>query len=272
MTLDASTITVAPFVDMTVRLLALGSLVAAAEDLTAYGVFGERRLLSWDVVRLRSPWTATGWSGDVAGLLFGSRAFRWLIVVRVMAAGGLLFTPEPWGLRPPLLGLLALSTLAYNVRAPYGLDGSHQMLVVIAVPLFLASLVPGDLEWTLALWFIGAQSCLSYAAAGIAKLASVEWRSGHAIAGIMRTEMYGNAWLHRIATSRPGLGKALAWGVILFESVFPVALVGPIELTVALLGSGLVFHLANAGFMGLNLFFFAFIAAYPALLFLAVCI
>jgi hypothetical protein len=140
---------------------------------------------------------------------------------------------------------------------------------VIAVSLFLASIVPGDAGWTLALWFIGAQSCLSYVAAGIAKLASAEWRSGQAIAGIMRTEMYGNAWLHRLATSRPGLGRALAWAVMLFESLFPVALVGPIELTAALLGAGLTFHLANAGFMGLNLFFFAFVAAYPAVLFLA---
>jgi hypothetical protein len=272
MNLDLSALTVAPFVEVSVRLLALGSLIAAAEDLAAYGVFSDHRLLSWKVVRLRARWTAAGWSGCTADFLFGERAFRWLVVVRLVAAAGLLCTPGSWGLRTPLLGLLALSTLAYNVRAPYGLDGSHQMLVVIAVSLFLASIVPGDVGWMLALWFIGAQSCLSYAAAGMAKLASAEWRSGQAIQGIMRTDMYGNAWLHRLATSRPGAGKALAWAVILFESVFPVALVGPIELTVALLAGGLTFHLANAGFMGLNLFFFAFVAAYPAVLFLALSI
>jgi hypothetical protein len=57
-----------------------------------------------------------------------------------------------------------------------------------------------------------------------------------------------------------------SWSVLCFECGFPVALLVP-SVTLPWLAVGLLFHVANAYIFGLNRFVFAWLAAYPSLLY-----
>ena len=57
----------------------------------------------------------------------------------------------------------------------------------------------------------------------------------------------------------------MGWAVILFELVFPLALLDPVALKLALLCAA-GFHFSNACFFGLNRFFWIWLCAYPALI------
>jgi hypothetical protein len=70
----------------------------------------------------------------------------------------------------------------------------------------------------------------------------------------------------RAVLSRPGPARLAAWAMLGFECGFPLALVDPV-LCGALLAAGACFHLANAIAFGLDRFLWAWLAAYPALLY-----
>ncbi len=67
------------------------------------------------------------------------------------------------------------------------------------------------------------------------------------------------------ALVRP-LSSIGSWAILVFELAFPLAFASPIACTV-LLCMGAAFHVANAITFGLNRFLWAWIAAYPALLY-----
>jgi hypothetical protein len=55
--------------------------------------------------------------------------------------------------------------------------------------------------------------------------------------------------------------------LITWESTFPLVLIVPRPVAYAMVASGVLFHLSNGFLMGLNDFFWLFVAAYPALLY-----
>ena len=69
------------------------------------------------------------------------------------------------------------------------------------------------------------------------------------------------------ALSRPALGRAAGWLVLGFECGFPVALASPTG-CVVWLAFGAGFHVVNAIVFGLDRFLWAWLAAYPALVWL----
>jgi hypothetical protein len=81
--------------------------------------------------------------------------------------------------------------------------------------------------------------------------------------------MYGCAPVGRFLAARPRLCAVLARGAVAFECLFPLALVLPLPMRLGLLAAGLLFHLLNGLFMGLNTFFWSFTATYPAILYCA---
>ena len=109
----------------------------------------------------------------------------------------------------------------------------------------------------------GGQLTLSYAVAGWSKLAIRTWRDGTELQRSMAAEAWGHPVAARLTRGRP-LAIAASWGVMLLEALFPLALLLPAPWLAAALALMLLFHLATAVFMGLNLFPWAFAAAYPA--------
>ena len=83
--------------------------------------------------------------------------------------------------------------------------------------------------------------------------------------GILATYGHGHAWAATMLKAHPTVGKVLGWGVMLFEVLFPLLLLGPyaVALTAALVGVS--FHIGCAVLMGLNSFPWAFPATYICL-------
>jgi hypothetical protein len=111
---------------------------------------------------------------------------------------------------------------------------------------------------------VNAQLCVSYAASGLAKLISSDWRSGRAMELILRTDIYGGTWFARLVRSHPNFGKIMTWYTIVWESTYPaVYLLDPRRARLVLLIAK-CFHFGIAYAMGLPRFFWAFGAAHPA--------
>jgi len=112
-------------------------------------------------------------------------------------------------------------------------------------------------------FFVGLEAVLSYFVAGIAKAASTTCQKECAVTSILRTFTYGRPAIAKWLEARPTLSNAAGWAVITFEVLFPLCLILPRPLMFGLLFCGLMFHLANALFMGLNLFSWAFVGKRP---------
>jgi hypothetical protein len=85
----------------------------------------------------------------------------------------------------------------------------------------------------------------------------------------MATVIYGNAKLHSILQDRPRLAQLSCWAVIVFECGFPLAVLLGSPYLEAFFSAGLAFHALTALVMGLNSFFFAFVATYPCVVYLS---
>jgi hypothetical protein len=121
-------------------------------------------------------------------------------------------------------------------------------------------------EWKeLALGYLAVQLMLSYFIAGWVKLVNPEWRSGIALQKVFSFSAYPVSEDVRNFSNSPKLLFAMSWGVILLEVLFPVVLISPFVLYIALTMTAL-FHCANACLFGLNRFFWIWLAAYPSIL------
>jgi hypothetical protein len=150
-----------------------------------------------------------------------------------------------------------------------GEDGSHQMLTIMSVA-FAIALVLAFAEGLpeAGLYFVGAQSCLAYGTAGVAKLISPVWRSGEAIKGVLSTRTHGIAGPAMLMQKHSMVALAVCWATITFEIAFIFAPLMPQLLLFLLFATAAMFHIVSGYAMGLNGFLFSFAATYPAILFL----
>ena len=173
------------------------------------------------------------------------------------------------GLGAPFVQLALLLDGALIVRrfgGPYN-GGADKMGLLILICLCLARLAPTPMGREVAFGYLGAQLVLSYFVSGLVKVVEPTWRRGEALADVFRFSAYPvSEGLRRLADRR-GLLFSASWGVMLFELGFPLSLFAAPALGTAL-GLGAAFHLANACLFGLNRFFWTWLTAYPALLWL----
>lgn len=146
-------------------------------------------------------------------------------------------------------------------------DGSDDMLAVLLGAAILRTLSPDQAVQTAVAVFVAAQATLSYVTSGLSKSQSRLWWTGDGLLGTLTTQTYGHPWLARFLVAHPIVTRLLGPFTIVWESLFPLAiLAGPIPTVVALVIAG-SFHVAAAVVMGLAAFLWAFGAAFPALLF-----
>ena len=112
--------------------------------------------------------------------------------------------------------------------------------------------------------YLAAQLVLSYFMSGWVKVVNPAWRNGDALADVFAYSAYPVADSLRGWAQSPRLLCAMGWAVMGFELAFPLALLQPGLLAVAL-AIAASFHAANACLFGLNRFLWAWLSAYPAL-------
>jgi len=250
----------------TISIVAIGTAITSLESLYLQRDFRAGGIFCWRILQTRSLIEAKGPIARLLDHLMQGPVFTGLVASEGAAAIGLLFTGSCNACSLAVLTLIVLSLLIRHSRAPYGLDGSDQMSLLLFVSLWLRSIQPSN-PWVgeLCLWFIGLQSCLAYGSAGVAKLFSATWRRGEAVAMITKTECYGLSSFADALERHPLLSRSITWGVVAFECTFPAALFLGSRGCIIFLSLGLMFHLANAAVMGLNSFVWSFTATYPAI-------
>jgi hypothetical protein len=185
-----------------------------------------------------------------------------LLWLRCAAAALVLFLGES-----RVWPLLCVSQILLCVRFRGASNGgSDSMSVVLASALSVPALLGRTpLAIQVAFLYIGVQVTLSYVIAGLAKLRQPEWRDGRALRHFVLSSPYGAPGYVRRVMERPALAAALGWAVVGFECLFPLAWLDP-RVCLVWLTCGVVFHAANVFALGLNRFFWAWIAGYPALI------
>lgn len=239
----------------------VGVIVSSLEFLAMGREFSPGGLFDWTVTR-------QGYSTSALRILdrfFGHPAFWYWLAVRLIAACALVTGQITGWANTALLLLITFISMAVNIRIPFGLEGAEQMTVIVFSILGLASFFPGDANVQKAcMWFLTCQCCLAYITAGIAKYRTAGWREGVFLSAILKTRSYGQPWLARLA-ARPNYARVLSAGIIGFQCLFVIVLFSAKSVVLPLLIAGVLFHAFNAYAMGLNIFFWAFLATYPAI-------
>lgn len=193
----------------------------------------------------------------------GDRAFSILIGLRFLLLLLFVISPNPF---ITLLTLLSTLLIMFRWRGTFN-GGSDFMTMIVLFAVLLTDLSSENSPLSkLALFYVGIQTTLSYFVAGIIKLKEPTWRTGIALDGFLSSSMYQLQILQIKWLLRPNIIRLRSWVVLIFELTFPIIFLIP-ELTWMYIGSAFLFHLANAYFFGLNRFVFAWLAAYPSLVF-----
>lgn len=249
----------------------LGGLAIMLNSLEYLGdsaTFRQAGLLDWDICKLGRRGSCSGILGRLLDGLFSGQRFRAVLFLRMLVAAVLcVFAAKTWIAMACCIVILLLS-LTINLRHAFGRDGSDQMLVIVFSGLSMYFVLTERFR-IYALLFVALEVTLSYVVSGYAKLVSPIWRQGEAIIGVLGTRCYGAPRELRAPVARylPCISKAMCWFVILFECAFPALWFAPKPVVVVLLLMGVSFHAGVAVLMGLNVFFWSFLATYPAVWF-----
>jgi hypothetical protein len=214
---------------------------------------------AWELSARLAGWALLLQTLEFLFLGESSRLPRWLQGLRLFSAIALVVWPIAPFLAMALVGAL-LTARAWSGSFNGGSDTMTHLLLTL---LLLAKIVPETVApWVLA--YLAAQTCLSYFVAGCVKLRQRGWRAGTELAALLSGPAYDVPARCRALAARPGLLRTLSRGLLAFELLFPLALFSR-PLAVGFMAVGVVFHLANFAVLGLNRFFWIWLAAYPVL-------
>jgi len=160
--------------------------------------------------------------------------------------------------------LMTSLILLHYYQGPYN-GGADRMGMLVLTCLCLSHISKTEQWQTLILGYLSLQLVLSYFISGWVKVKNAEWRNGRALSDVFQFSAYPASESFRDWANSPFILKVASWVVILFELAFPFTLFSTLSLAAALVFAAL-FHVANACLFGLNRFVWAWISAYPALL------
>jgi len=185
--------------------------------------------------------------------------------LRAAASLALMLLPGRLGRTRGIAGVVSAGIgAAYAPLQRFGSDGADQATVIAQASNAVARFGGDDVK-QYALVFQAAQVTMSYGVAGWAKVLGEPWRDGTAVRDILRTKSYGHKGFWCFLRDHPLIAKALTWGVVVWEAIFPVVLFLPHLAAKGMAAIGLLFHVGNGPAMGLWRFIFAFASLHPAL-------
>lgn len=214
-----------------------------------------------DAVRLTECLLGLAFAQQSLEHLAGPRDERLLHLPRLLLALALV---AGWHSEVVVVLLLVVGLLLLRrFDGPYN-GGADRMGLLVLSCLCATHFAPTPLLKEASFGYLAAQLVLSYFMSGWVKVVNPAWRRGEALVEVFAYSAYPVSESLRGWAARPRLLWAMGWAVMLFELAFPLALIHPVSLAVALVIAA-TFHLANACLFGLNRFLWAWLAAYPAL-------
>ena len=198
-------------------------------------------------------------------VLFKPHMHQLHLVLRLCAAVALALQ----GASLPLIGFLFVGNLLILIRWRGAFNGGSDFMTLVVLTGLLISQVVGalgnvELGWQAGFWYIAIQAITSYFMSGAVKLLRREWRNGSAMTIFLNGAIYGplsakhllrNTWLALFGS----------WGFIVWEILFPLSLLDP-RLAAVFCAVAALFHFLVFWFFGLNRFFWAWMCAFPAIM------
>ena len=237
-----------------------------------------------EFLRLREPLSASGvWSfaigrDDLAHASGLTRRFFallsqddvWLahLLLRLLACGVLVV----FGASLPLVAFLFIGTIAILIRWRGAFNGgSDFMTIVVLSGLLIATLFSwfGDEAFGLraGLIYVAIHSASSYFISGGVKLANADWRSGKALPLFLDGGVYGPLSPTSLYWRKP-VAIACSWSFIVWECLAPLVFLD-VAFAMFYCAVASVFHVLVFWHFGLNRFVFAWVATFPALIYVA---
>lgn len=164
--------------------------------------------------------------------------------------------------------VLFLSHLAICIRFRGTFNGGSDMMTFVVLTGVLATIVfPTDTGIRLSLLYVAIHTLLSYFKGGVVKVRHRDWRSGEALGEFLGRSLYPNIrTLGSLFKTKKTLSLICCWSVIVFELSALVWFFSPSNI-VLVFALAMTFHFINFVFFGLNRFFWAWLAAWPAVLY-----
>jgi hypothetical protein len=202
--------------------------------------------------------------GAFARWLSSKNAFRQLAIAELILATAALIVPTA-----PLFLFLFLIHLLICIRFRGAFNGgSDQMIFILLTGLFFAFVLKNESTAKFGLLYIAIQLLYSYLKAGVAKVRSRDWRSGDALGIFLSRSFYADTRAQSLKLiQHKGTAKVLNFGVVLFE--LTVWLAPLLKLTTMYFAFAFCFHFVIYRTLGLNRFFWAWIAAWPSVFYLS---
>lgn len=220
-------------------LCSINLVLQTAEFLKLRNHFEDQGIWSWKLVGQER----LGLEKTIYDFIFLQNHFNYFLWLRLILSVSILFT-DFWF----IYLLLFFSTLLLSVRCHGPFNGGSDYMTALTL---LAMTI--NSPW--AYCYLALQVLLSYFISGLVKLKSKHWRNGCSLSNILQT---------RLQAPRLVL-VFLSWAVIIFELLFPFAVFSQSALVIFMV-LGIIFHLSNVYILGLNRFFWSWLAAYPSLL------
>lgn len=195
-------------------------------------------------------------------LLNQESLFNVFLVLKILLSLSLLFLHSPI-----ILALLILLNLILTLRFKGAYNGGSDYMTMLTMLALLVSLI--DLQnhrLSFLFMYLGVQVILSYFLAGFVKIKDNDWRTGSAIKNIVNGPNYHPPIMIKYIFNIPYTSFLACWLIIGFELLFPLIIFIPQHLTIVICGL-VTFHFLNFIIFGLNRFFFAWLASYPALIY-----
>ena len=221
----------------------------------------ESGLWAWSIQRFDIPQT---WIRYLLDGIYSTHFYRFHLWVRLFAAGWLLIH----GGSLLLLIFLFIGQILILIRWRGAFNGGSDFMTLVALT---GLLIAQSLSWLgapqlglkAALWYITIQSVTSYFMSGWVKTLRPEWRNGAAMTVFLNAAIYGPLSSRHVLRS-PWVTLVASWAFILWEGLFPLALIHPV---VALMFCSIatLFHFLVFWFFGLNRFFWAWLVTFPAI-------
>ena len=247
---------------LSVIFLVICISISAFEIIKSKQVFDKGGLLDWRINKLYYPRIANilnKYQFKIVSLQIVKIIFSTIIFLQVLLMEKPLYLTT-------CLSIIFITHLLQNFRIPFGRDGSDQMITVVLFGLILMSWNHNTLIFQLGVMFISVQCILCYTTSGWSKWVSPIWRNQPVLIDILDTKSYGFQTVAKWLNNNKILCRAVALFVMTFQASFPLIIFMPPEGIYLYLTIGALFHLSIAIVMGLNTFFWSFIACYPILL------
>jgi hypothetical protein len=246
----------------TEMLFALSLVIQTLEYLRLSKYTADDAFWSWQLQRADIPNAPVRALLDV---LFKPHMHQLHLVLRL--CGAVVLAVQ--GASLPLIGFLFVGNLLILIRWRGAFNGGSDFMTLVVLTGLLISQVVGalgnvQLGWQAGFWYIAIQAITSYFMSGAVKLLHSEWRNGSAMTIFLNGAIYGP-----LSATHPLCNKWLAmmgsWGFIVWEILFPLSLLDP-RLAAVFCAVAAFFHFLVFWFFGLNRFFWAWLCAFPAII------